>query len=395
MTVTNTGSVTDTYNLAVAGPAGLVATLAQPQVTLAPGASRTVAITTGAVSFALPGPLLLVATATSTGNPAIRNAASASLTIPTTQGVSAQLTPSTQVLPIPRTTSFLVLVDNTGNTQDSYTATITGTNGPVTASLTGLNGQPTQMVSPFILPGLSQGALVLNTDLTSLGEGTVNIQVQSLSNPAMTAAVTAQVSATQTPSPTPNPTPSPSPSPSPTPALVLGDGPTVTAVQRFGFHDQPTHVVLTFNEALDPRLAVNTADYQIIVLGGPGRGGSRVGQHITVLEAGYDPAAHTVTLDPAGLLDVHNRYELIVTGTAGGLADTSGRLMDGKNTGVPGSNFTTVLSFKTLAGPAWGPSRGFSNASLAPHRASVQTSHASPLGRHQPIDRALRHGSRH
>ena len=37
MTVLNTGTVTDTYNLTLAGPAALVASLATTTVTLAPG----------------------------------------------------------------------------------------------------------------------------------------------------------------------------------------------------------------------------------------------------------------------------------------------------------------------------------------------------------------------
>jgi len=72
MTVTNTGTVTDTYTLALAGPGALVATLGATQVTLAPGASQIVPITTTAVNFAVPGGLPLIGIATSQGNPAVR-----------------------------------------------------------------------------------------------------------------------------------------------------------------------------------------------------------------------------------------------------------------------------------------------------------------------------------
>jgi hypothetical protein len=130
-----------------------------------------------------------------------------------------------------------------------------------------------------------------------------------------------------------------------------GDGPTVTAVQRFGFHAMPTTVVLTFSTALDPARAQDVSNYRIITLGGPGRGGKRVGHRVAVHQVVYDPTAHTVTLHPAEPLDVHNRYELTVAGTGPtGLADTSGRLLDGKKTGMPGSDYVTVISFATLAG---------------------------------------------
>ena len=71
-TVTNTGTITDTYNLALAGPAALVSSLGTSQVTLAPGASQIVPISTGAVDFAVQGSLPLTAAATSTTNPAIQ-----------------------------------------------------------------------------------------------------------------------------------------------------------------------------------------------------------------------------------------------------------------------------------------------------------------------------------
>ena len=54
-TVTNTGKVTGTYDLTLAGPARLVSKLGMTQVTLAPGASQVVPISTGAINFAVQG----------------------------------------------------------------------------------------------------------------------------------------------------------------------------------------------------------------------------------------------------------------------------------------------------------------------------------------------------
>jgi uncharacterized membrane protein len=232
MTVTNTGTVTDTFDLALAGPAALVASLGMQKVTLDPGASQQVAITTQAVTFAVSGNLPLMATATSEGNPAVQAGAAANLVIGNTTGLTASASPSVQVLPVPGTTSFLVLVNNTGNLQDSYTATITGTTGPVTAALMGLDGQPTQTIPTFILPGLSTGALLLQTDLSATGPGKVNVQVQSLNDPSRTATVTATVSAaTPGTSPVTPPPPTPTPAPAPAPVVVVAPPETgVTAV---------------------------------------------------------------------------------------------------------------------------------------------------------------------
>src|SRR5262249_51173774 len=134
-------------------------------------------------------------------NPAIRAAASATVSIVATQGLSAQLDRGLQVLPIPGTTSFLVLINNTGNNGDQYTAFIDGTHGPVAASLTGPDGAPPRAIPLLVFPALSGGVLVLNTTLMAFGEGVVDVTVRSLSNPAMTASVSARVSATANPGP--------------------------------------------------------------------------------------------------------------------------------------------------------------------------------------------------
>jgi uncharacterized membrane protein len=241
MTVTNTGSVADTFDLAVAGPAGLIATLGAAQVTLQPGASQVVPITTTAVNFAVPGALSLIGTATSHSQPAVLDAATANLTIGTTTGLAAQFNPATQVLPVPGASSFLLLVDNTGNTEDAYTATITNTNGPVTAHLIGLDGQPTQKVPVFRLPGLSTGALLLQTDLAATGQGDVTVQVHSLSDATRASTVTATVQANAV-------EPPPPPPPPPPPAMACGPDPSAPPVVQF---IQQVYCDL-FDRALDP-----------------------------------------------------------------------------------------------------------------------------------------------
>jgi uncharacterized membrane protein len=194
LTVTNTGTVTDTYNLALASPAALVAVLASSQVTLAAGASQAISVTTGAVSFADSGNLALTAIATSQGNPAVTTSAMANLVIPTTQGLATQISPPSETLPLPGAASFVVLPDNIGNSEDNYSASIIGTTGPVSASLIGLDGQPTQSVPIFRLPGLASGAILL--DATALASGSVTVHISSLSDPTITTTTTAIINVT-------------------------------------------------------------------------------------------------------------------------------------------------------------------------------------------------------
>src|SRR5262249_52457631 len=126
MTVTNTGQVADTFDLALAGPGALVATLGTTEVSLAPGASQVIPITTGAIDFALPGALYLTAMATSRSVSFVRDTASIKLLVPTSRGLQAHFDNAVATIPEPGGASFLLLVTNTGNTEDAFAASITG-----------------------------------------------------------------------------------------------------------------------------------------------------------------------------------------------------------------------------------------------------------------------------
>ncbi len=191
MSVTNTADAADTFSLALGGPAALAATLGQTSVTLQPGDSQSIPITTQAANFALAGSLDLIATATSQNDPAVQASASASLGVPSTQGMSASFTPSVQVLSAPGSTSFVLMVQNSGTSVDSYSATITGSSGPVSADLTGLTGESTQSIPTFYVPALGTGAIVLNVNSSAALQGTVTVQVASLSDPSESTSVTA------------------------------------------------------------------------------------------------------------------------------------------------------------------------------------------------------------
>src|SRR5262249_47406949 len=130
-TVQNTGRTTDTYHLTLAGPAALVSSLGSTDVTLAPGATQDGPITTNAGDFAVQGSLRLFAVATSSITPGIKGTASSILTIAASQGMTAELSPASQNLDAPGVATFLLMVHNTGNTEDAYSAVITGTTGPL------------------------------------------------------------------------------------------------------------------------------------------------------------------------------------------------------------------------------------------------------------------------
>jgi uncharacterized repeat protein (TIGR01451 family) len=124
---------------------------------------------------------------------------------------------------------------------------------------------------------------------------------------------------------------------------VAAKGPTVTTVQRFGFHTLPTTLVLTFDKLLDPARAENPDNYQIVALGGA-RG------RILVKAATYNPTTRTVTLRPMHRLNLHHLFRLTVVGTGpSGLTDVFGNRLDGQNApGASGSDFVTIVSAADL-----------------------------------------------
>ncbi len=129
----------------------------------------------------------------------------------------------------------------------------------------------------------------------------------------------------------------------------VGASPTVMSVQRFGFHMQPTSLVLTFSAPLDPVRAEDVKNYQIVTMGGRGRKGDLIGHVTRVRAAVYNPAALTVTLFPRQRLDFHNLYRLIVDGaTPNGLRSATGIPLDSQGNGEPGINYVTAVSSKNL-----------------------------------------------
>ncbi|MEZ6088875.1 MAG: dockerin type I domain-containing protein [Pirellulaceae bacterium] len=193
MFVTNTGQVTDTFDLSLAAPAALSSTLGITSVTLAPGETQPVPINVGAIDFAFPGPLNLVGVAISRTNQAVRDADLANINIEGTLEMTAAFDQDTMQQLFPGNAQFLLIVENIGNLEDEYTASIVSTSGPISASLNGPDGQPTQTIPLFILPGLSTGVIVLDTEMAAFGEGKVTVQVRSLTDGSIVSQDTATV----------------------------------------------------------------------------------------------------------------------------------------------------------------------------------------------------------
>ena len=175
--VTNTGQTIDTFELTIAGPAALAAALTTTQVTLNPGQSQLIPVQIGSVDFTFPGPLQLVGMAHSLTDPAVMDAAAANVVIAPFTGLDAFFDPAVVVLPAPAEITLPLFVDNLGNLEQTYSASVIATTGSVSASLIGLDDQPTQTIPSFILPGLSEGVFEVIANVTGFGISTITVGI--------------------------------------------------------------------------------------------------------------------------------------------------------------------------------------------------------------------------
>jgi len=180
LTLTNTGLTEDTFDLTAAGPLGVIATVSQPRVTLPAGGSRVVSLTIGSAPFMVPGDSSVFVIARSVGNPAVVATAEATLRITSTNGLDGSFVTDERTLTAPGTAEFLYTIENTGNTEDSYTVTILSVSGPATASLVGPDGLPTQRLEIVRVPGLAKGLVQVRATTALVDESTLTLQVQSL-----------------------------------------------------------------------------------------------------------------------------------------------------------------------------------------------------------------------
>ena len=124
--------------------------------------------------------------------------------------------------------------------------------------------------------------------------------------------------------------------------------PGVVALQRFGFHWQPTSFTLTFNAPLDPSRAQDVANYQLVQFDAKGH----PTHPIRLVSATYDPATNTVVLRPSRRVYLYGHYQLTVNGsTPNGLTDTSGVYLGGTRVGELGVNYVRAFGREILAGP--------------------------------------------
>jgi uncharacterized repeat protein (TIGR01451 family) len=122
---------------------------------------------------------------------------------------------------------------------------------------------------------------------------------------------------------------------------------TVVSLKRFGYHHEPTLLVVQFSGPLEVSSAQDLSNYSLVLIAH----GGRLRLPISFAKATYDPAADTLMLHPTKLLPLRFHYVLTINAsTPTGVRDTTGRLLDGDGNGIPGGNFVRAFNRDILAG---------------------------------------------
>ncbi len=195
LTVTNQGTVADSFDVALTGPLGPYYTLSSEVVVLAPGESGTVEISAETPPPALPGALPIAAQAVSQAVPAVQDLAVAEVTFPATRGLAVAFQPELIELEDPGPGLFSFNVENTGNVEGQFVATLTGVTGTTTAvvSLRDLDGSAVSQTQPFLVPGLGQASIIVDAELLGFGDVDSTVEAASQIGPQLIESDTARL----------------------------------------------------------------------------------------------------------------------------------------------------------------------------------------------------------
>jgi uncharacterized membrane protein len=160
--ITNTGTVADSFDLTAAGIISFTASFSQSSITLGPGQSQTVQMSSGPLPFGLAQSYPFWVMATSQSDERIRNAGFASVTFTGYEGVEVAWLPAGQTVTDTLSASFLLVITNTGNILTDY---------HIELDMPGLSGQ--LLLDELPIPTRSTAVLPLT--VYAGGPGTYNL----------------------------------------------------------------------------------------------------------------------------------------------------------------------------------------------------------------------------
>jgi hypothetical protein len=181
----------------------------------------------------------------------------------------------------------------------------------------------------------------IQPDLDAAAQALAQDQQQAIAAHPVAAATPSPTASGTKSTPTPTPTPTSS---APSPGSTAGPIVSSVAVQSARHHTDA--IVITFNEPIASKSALNAANYGVHLLSRAPRTKSIVeqtsaGRAVAIRSVAYDPSRHSVTLTLKKPLHSHQVFQLSVNGGTGGVTDQAGHALNSPRSGAPGSNFVS------------------------------------------------------
>ncbi len=131
--------------------------------------------------------------------------------------------------------------------------------------------------------------------------------------------------------------------------IVDDDGPPPPVVEdlvRFGFHAQPTRLVVTFSVDIAPASVEDVSNYSVIHSGRDGVFGTPDDRTIPIASADYEAASRSVTLLSSELLSLFTTHILVISDD---VISLEGNRLDGDDDGSPGGPFVRQFGREILS----------------------------------------------
>lgn len=141
-------------------------------------------------------------------------------------------------------------------------------------------------------------------------------------------------------------------------------GPAVVGLVRYGYHAQPTHLVVAFDEALDQAASTRLANFGLAAAGPDGRFGTRDDAIIPLKSATIGVDGRSIVITTRRPLPLRHRYRLMVHGPT----DLAGNALDFHRDGQTAGPAVLPFDRRILAGPSVHPAHASSVGKSRPHR---------------------------
>lgn len=131
--------------------------------------------------------------------------------------------------------------------------------------------------------------------------------------------------------------------------------PRIVSMTRYGYHAQPTWIVLRFDELMEATSVENARAYKIMAPGRDGRIATRDDAVIPIKSVRYDATAGTATLLLGRRLSIHVKNIVVVSASGNGLRSSEGVALDGDGDGTAGGDYVKVFDARSLHLPEQRP----------------------------------------